>query len=74
MNNIICQILPTHQLQAAESEADRTDTGTEDTESGPIDPPAVKAACDWLDIDDEDQPSSSPKDIAEVVKACFKEL
>jgi hypothetical protein len=73
-NNIICQILPTHRLQAAESEANRTDTGTEDTESGPIDPPAVKAARDWLDIDDEDQPSGSPKDIAEIVKACFKEL
>src|ERR1700733_8945060 len=73
-NNIICQILPTHWLQAAKSEADRMNIVTEDTESRPIDPPTVEAACNWLDIDNEDLPSGSPKYIAEIVKACFKEL
>jgi hypothetical protein len=38
---------------------------------GQINTAKVEAACEWLDIDDDDDPEAS-KDILEIVKSCLK--
>jgi hypothetical protein len=60
--------LPMCWKQFAETEANQGSLEPEEVSDLEAD---VEAACEWLDIDDDDSPEAS-KDILKIVKSCLK--